>query len=54
MGWTLFVAAWTTGIAYIAATVYFQAAIFARNPVASGTWIGGMLAVFAVVSVVLR
>jgi ferrous iron transport protein B len=31
-GWTLFVAAWTTGIGYVTSTVFYQAAVFARNP----------------------
>ncbi len=46
MGWTMFVAGWTTGIAYIAATIYYQAAIFAQQPLVSAGWIGAMLAVF--------
>ena len=54
MGWTLFVATWTTGIAYIVATVYFQAAIFARNPATSAAWIWGMLGLFAGVVLALR
>ncbi len=54
MNWTLFVAGWTTGIAYIAGTVYYQAAIFARNPVVSGAWIAGMLGLFIAVILVLR
>ncbi len=54
LGWTLFVASWTTGIAYVVATVYYQAAIFARNPGASAAWIWGMLSLFAAVVLVLR
>ncbi len=46
MGWTLFVAGWTTGIAYIAATIYYQAAVFAQHPLMSTAWIGAMLVVF--------
>ena len=45
--WTIFVGVWTTGIAYVAATVFYQAAIFTRDPVASGAWIIGMLALLA-------
>jgi ferrous iron transport protein B len=49
------VAAWTTGIAYATSTVFYQAAVFARNPVASAAaWIGGMLALFVAVILVLR
>jgi ferrous iron transport protein B len=47
-GWTAFVAAWTTGIAYISATVFYQAAIFARAPAVSMTWIGIMLGILVV------
>ncbi|MBK1617530.1 ferrous iron transport protein B [Lamprobacter modestohalophilus] len=54
LGWTLFVAGWTTGIAYIAATVFYQAAIFARNPALSASWIGAMLALFVSVILALR
>jgi ferrous iron transport protein B len=54
MGWTLFVAGWTTGIAYLAATVYYQAAIFSRHPGISLAWISGVLALFACVVLALR
>ncbi len=47
-GWTSFVAAWTTGIAYITATLFYQIAIFARQPSVSMTWIGIMLATLVV------
>jgi ferrous iron transport protein B len=53
-GWTLFVAAWTTGIAYASSNVFYQAAVFVRTPIASAAWIGGMLALFVAVILVLR
>ena len=53
-GWTVFVAAWTTGLAYMLATLFYQAAIFARQPATSLAWIGGMLAAFALVVVTMR
>ena len=46
-GWTLFAAAWTTGLGYLIATVYYQSAIFPRDPASSAAWIGLMLALFA-------
>lgn len=46
MGWTLFVAGWTTGLAYIAATLYYQAATFAAHPTGSALWIGVMTTLF--------
>ncbi len=45
-GWAVFVAAWTTGVAYAVATVFYQAAIFARDPLSSLVWIGAMVALF--------
>ena len=53
-GWTLFVAAWTTGLGYMVATVFYQAAILPRQPLESLAWIGGLLALFAVVVVLMR
>ncbi len=53
-GWTLFVAGWTTGIAYIASTIFYQAAIFTRHPGISMAWIAGMLAIFIFVILALR
>jgi ferrous iron transport protein B len=54
MRWTLFVAAWTTGIGYIVATVFYQAAIFSRSPATSAAWIATMLGIFLAVTLVLR
>jgi len=54
MGWTMFVAGWTTGIAYILSTVYYQAAIFSRHPGFSASMIAIMVAIFAVVMLGLR
>lgn len=54
MRWALFVAGWTTGMAYIASTVYYQIAIFSRHPVVSATWIAVMLLIFFVVIIGLR
>ncbi|MGD2118100.1 MAG: Fe(2+) transporter permease subunit FeoB [Chromatiales bacterium] len=53
-GWTLFVAGWTTGLAYIASTIYYQAAIFSRHPGSSLAWIAGMLLIFVFVILALR
>jgi len=54
MGWTMFVAGWTTGIAYIAGTLFYQAAIFARQPSVSAAWIGAMLAVLLIAVIGMR
>ncbi len=47
--WATFVAAWTTGVAYIASSVFYQFATFERHPAFSATWIGAMALVLAVV-----
>jgi ferrous iron transport protein B len=52
--WMLFVAGWTTGLAYATATLYYQAATFARDPVTASAWIGGLSFAFAVTVLVLR
>lgn len=49
MAWTGFVAAWTTGVAYIASTIYYQAAIFATQPLTSVAWIVAMIVAFLAV-----
>jgi ferrous iron transport protein B len=46
--------AWTTGIGYIVATVFYQAAIFSRSPATSAAWIATMLGIFLAVTLVLR
>jgi ferrous iron transport protein B len=53
-GWAIFVAAWTTGLGYAAATVFYQSAIFSRDPVSSATWIGIMVATFAIALIAMR
>jgi ferrous iron transport protein B len=52
--WASFVAAWSTGIAYITAVVFYQAANFAAHPLSSASWIGLMLLLFASAVVGLR
>lgn len=54
MSWALFVAGWTTGIGYMFATIFYQAATFARHPGPSLLWIGTLLAIFLVATVGLR
>jgi ferrous iron transport protein B len=54
LGWTIFVAAWTTGLGYMAATIYYQAAIFTRHPGVSFAWIAGFLTLFIGFVLILR
>ncbi len=54
IGWTLFVVFWTTGLAYMAATVYYQFATFSRHPAYSAAWIGGLVSAFLFVIFILK
>jgi ferrous iron transport protein B len=49
--WAIFVAAWTTGMAYMSAVIFYQIAIFSVNPTQSLMWILGLLGLFALVLV---
>ncbi|PPD39863.1 MAG: ferrous iron transporter B [Methylobacter sp.] len=49
MAWTVFVVCWTTGIAYLTATVFYQTMTYARHPFYSLVWINGLLMAFALV-----
>ena len=51
--WTAFISGWTTGLAYLAATVFYQAATFDHHPSASLLWIGGLLGGLAAVILTL-
>jgi ferrous iron transport protein B len=44
-GWTFFSVVWTTGVAYGAAVLFYQAATFIRHPLASTFWIAGIISV---------
>lgn len=52
--WAFFVAGWTTGLAYVVATIFYQAAIFTRDPLSSSLWITAMLAVSAFTIAIMR
>jgi ferrous iron transport protein B len=54
MRWTAFVALWTTGLGYGLATLYYQAATYARDPGAALAWIALVLAAFTAAFVLLR
>jgi ferrous iron transport protein B len=43
--WALFSVIWTTSIAYLVATLFYQAATFRSTPVASMLWITGIMSV---------
>ena len=44
--WTIFVVLWTTGIAYMTATIFYQSIRFNQHPDSSLAWIFGLLLLF--------
>jgi ferrous iron transport protein B len=46
LNWTVFVVLWTTGLAYITATVFYQAMTYNQHPEYSLVWIIGLLLTF--------
>lgn len=52
--WATFVGCWTTGLAFAAATIVYQASTFAEHPTTSTMWIAGLAALFALVVARLR
>ena len=48
-GWTFFVVFWTTGIAYMTATIFYQSMTYSQHPDYSLTWISGLISVFLLV-----
>ncbi|KAF3977106.1 MAG: Fe(2+) transporter permease subunit FeoB [Methylococcales symbiont of Iophon sp. n. MRB-2018] len=47
--WALFVLFWTTGLAYMSATIFYQVATFSQHPAYSTQWIVGLIIAFIVV-----
>ncbi len=47
--WTLFVVFWTTGIAYMTATIFYQSMTYSQHPEYSLVWIMGLILVFLLV-----
>lgn len=52
--WAAFVAAWTTGIAYITASIYYQLATYSHHPASSTTIVISMSALLVVTIITLR
>ncbi len=52
--WAIFVASWTTGVAYTTATLFYQIATFSRHPASSIGWIVGLSLVATVAIIALR
>lgn len=49
MNWTLFVVFWTTGIAYMTATIFYQSMTYSRHPDYSLVWITALIFAFLAV-----
>ena len=49
VGWTFFVVFWTTGIAYMTATIFYQAMTYSQHSDYSLTWISGLISAFLLV-----
>lgn len=54
LGWTVFVVSWTTGMAYMTATFFYQLSTFRDHPSYSLTWLIGLGVLFLVVLLLLR
>ncbi|MDY0091122.1 MAG: Fe(2+) transporter permease subunit FeoB [Candidatus Vecturithrix sp.] len=52
--WTLFAGLWTTGLAYLASTLFYQLATFSRHPASSLAWVGLVTIMFAATIFILR
>ena len=53
LGWTVFAGLWTTGLAYIAAVIFYQLGTFSVNPAGSLLWTFSMLSIFVVAVVIM-
>jgi ferrous iron transport protein B len=47
--WAVFASLWTTGIAFMTSTIYFQVTVFSQHPLYSLSWIVGLLSCFLAV-----
>lgn len=52
--WTIFIALWTTGLAYLVATVFYQIATFNRNPGFSLAWLIGSVIFSGIVLTLMK
>ncbi|MDM8561683.1 Fe(2+) transporter permease subunit FeoB [Candidatus Parabeggiatoa sp. HSG14] len=53
MNWTIFVAAWSTGLAYLFSVIFYQLATFAQHPLTSLIWTSSLLFLFGLTILVL-
>ncbi len=48
LGWSVFMVVWSTGLAYLTATLFYQLATFAEHPGTSVAWLAVIAAIIAV------
>ena len=53
-GWAVFSALWMTGVAYMAAVIFYQAATWSRHPLSSTYWVVGMAGIFIITIAMIR
>ncbi len=53
-GWTLFVMGWTTFIAFLTATLFYQGMTYSQHPLTATAWIIGLCSLFAGILLALR
>ncbi|MFP4154391.1 MAG: Fe(2+) transporter permease subunit FeoB [Halothiobacillaceae bacterium] len=53
-GWTGFMVAWTTGVAYAGATLFYQVATFGQHPQSALAWIIGILTALVLLFLALK
>jgi len=54
LGWTIFAGLWTTLLAYLASTLFYQLATFSQHPLQTVAWVVVDLTVFALVVLGMR
>ncbi len=52
--WTVFAGAWTLGVAYIVASLFYQIVTINRHPVSSMVWIGALMSFAALTIFIMR
>lgn len=53
-GWAVFIVCWTTGIAYLTATGYYQFTQMTKHPGYSAAWLSGSVLLLSLVICILR
>lgn len=53
-GWAIFSACWMSGVAYAAATLFYQSATFLSHPLSASLWIAGLAGAFGLTLALMR